>query len=239
MATDVLFRDDAYLRDCDATVVGYTEQGGIVLNRTVFYPTGGGQPGDRGELHTDEGVAVPVATAAYCDADKTEVAHVPADDAGLALAPGERVTAAIDWPLRYARMRIHTALHLLSAVLPYPVTGGAIGDGEGRLDFDIPDAGLDKDEITGRLAEMVAADASVQSRWITSDELLANPGLVKTMAVKPPTGSGRVRLIEIAGYDLQPCGGTHVRSTGEIGAIKVTRIEKKGRQNRRVRIALG
>ncbi len=237
MPTTVLFRDDAYLQDCGATVVGHTAEGGILLDRTVFYATGGGQPGDRGELRTEEGVAVPIATAGYADADRTEVAHVPAADAGVDLAAGERVTAAIDWPVRSARMRIHTALHLLSAVLPYPVTGGAIGDGEGRLDFDIPDAGLDKDEIGAKLADMVAADAKVQSRWITSEELLANPGLVKTMAVKPPTGSGRVRLVEIEGLDLQPCGGTHVRSTAEIGAIRVTQIEKKGRQNRRVRIA--
>ena len=237
MATEVLYRDDAYLQDCSATVVGHTETGGILLDRTVFYAAGGGQPGDRGELRTEEGVAIPIATAAYADADRTEVAHTAADDAGIALSAGECITAAIDWPVRYARMRMHTALHLLSAVLPYPVTGGAIGDGEGRLDFDIPDSGLDKDEITRRLAEMIAADAPVTSRWIASEELLANPGLVKTMAVKPPTGSGRVRLIEIAGYDLQPCGGTHVRSTAEIGAIRVTQIEKKGRQNRRVRIA--
>jgi misacylated tRNA(Ala) deacylase len=236
MPTAVLFRDDAYLKDCGATVVARTAEGGIVLDRTVFYATGGGQPGDRGVLRTEEGVSVPIATATYADAERTEVAHVPADVASVALAVGESITAAIDWPVRYARMRIHTALHLLSAVLPYPVTGGAIGEGEGRLDFDIPDAGLDKDEIGARLAEMIAADALVKARWISSDELLANPGLVKTMAVKPPTGSGRVRLVEIEGYDLQPCGGTHVSSTAEVGAIRVTQIEKKGRQNRRVRI---
>jgi misacylated tRNA(Ala) deacylase len=133
---------------------------------------------------------------------------------------------------------MHTALHLLSAVLPYPVTGGSIGEAESRLDFDIPEAGLDKDAITAKLAEMIAANASVTSRWITDDELAANPSLVKTMSVKPPVGTGRVRLIEIAGFDLQPCGGTHVRSTAEIGAVRVTQIEKKGKQNRRVRIAL-
>ncbi|MPZ57631.1 MAG: alanyl-tRNA editing protein [Rhizobiales bacterium] len=237
MPSQPLFREDAYLRQAAAIILAVNERGGLILDRTVFYATSGGQPGDSGELRTEEGAAVPIATAAYSDADRTEIAHRPADDAGVALAVGERVEAAIDWPLRYARMRMHTALHLLSAVLPYPVTGGAIGDGEGRLDFDIPGAGLDKDEIAARLAEMIAADAEVQSRWISSDELLANPGLVKTMAVKPPTGSGRVRLVEIVGYDLQPCGGTHVRATGEIGAIRVTQIEKKGRQNRRVRIA--
>jgi misacylated tRNA(Ala) deacylase len=139
--------------------------------------------------------------------------------------------------LRYARMRMHTALHLLSAVLPYPVTGGAVGDTDGRLDFDIPEAGLDKEEITRKLAQMIAAGAEVRSRWISDAELEAAPGLVKTMSVKPPIGTGRVRLVEIIGYDLQPCGGTHVRTTNEIGDVRVTQIEKKGRQNRRVRIA--
>ena len=135
-------------------------------------------------------------------------------------------------------MRVHTALHLLSVVLPYPVTGGSVGDQEGRLDFDLPDAGLDKDEIAARLQEIVDRDVEVGDRWITDDELLANPGLVKTMSVKPPMGSGRVRLIDIAGLDLQPCGGTHVRRTGEIGKVAVTAIEKKGKRNRRVRLAL-
>jgi len=150
---------------------------------------------------------------------------------------GEPVHATIDWNLRYARMRMHTALHLLSAVLPYPVTGGAVGDADGRLDFDIPEAGLDRDDITRKLADMIAAGAEVRSRWITDAELAAAPGLIKTMSVKPPTGTGRVRLIEIVGYDLQPCGGTHVRATNEIGDVRVTQIEKKGKQNRRVRIA--
>jgi len=133
---------------------------------------------------------------------------------------------------------MHTALHLLSAVLPYPVTGGAVGEAESRLDFDIPEAGLDKELITAELNKMILADAPVSARWITDAELEANPALVKTMAVKPPMGTGRVRLIEIAGFDLQPCGGTHVRRTGEIGPVRVTQIEKKGKQNRRVRIAL-
>jgi misacylated tRNA(Ala) deacylase len=135
-------------------------------------------------------------------------------------------------------MRIHTALHLLSCVLPYPVTGGAIGEGEGRLDFDIPEAGLDKDELTAKLQALIDRDAKVGQRWITDDELSANPGLVKTMSVKPPMGSGKVRLVEIEGIDLQPCGGTHVAHTSEIGKVLVTAIEKKGKQNRRVRIAL-
>jgi misacylated tRNA(Ala) deacylase len=147
------------------------------------------------------------------------------------------VRAKIDWDKRYGRMRMHTALHLLSTALPYAVTGGSVGDSDGRLDFDIPDAGLDKDVITTKLAEMIATDAAITSRWISDAELEANPALIKTMSVKPPMGTGKVRLIEIAGIDLQPCGGTHVRNVGEIGAVKVTGIEKKGKQNRRVRIA--
>jgi misacylated tRNA(Ala) deacylase len=185
------------------------------------------------------GSEIPLATAVYTDAAKSEIAHVPAEATAPRPLLGETVDARIDWDLRYARMRMHTALHLLSAVLPYPVTGGSVGEAESRLDFDIPEAGLDKDAINARLAEMIAADAEVTARWITDAELAANPALVKTMAVKPPMGTGRVRLIEIAGFDLQPCGGTHVRRTGEIGAVRVTQIEKKGKQNRRVRLALG
>ena len=162
---------------------------------------------------------------------------MPAATTGVQFKIGEPVNATIDWGLRYALMRMHTALHLLSAVLPYPVTGGAVGDADGRLDFDIPEAGLDRDDITRKLADMIAAGAEVRSRWITDAELAAAPGLIKTMSVKPPTGTGRVRLIEIVGYDLQPCGGTHVRATSEIGDVRVTQIEKKGKQNRRVRIA--
>ncbi|HJS60502.1 MAG TPA: alanyl-tRNA editing protein [Pseudolabrys sp.] len=196
METECLFRDDSYLKDCEARVVALTDRGGIVLDRTVFYATSGGQPGDTGSL-TAGSVRIPIETAGYIDAAKTEIAHVPAAGSpGLNI--GDKVTANIDWDQRYARMRMHTALHLLSAVLPYAVT----------------------------------------SRWITDAELEANPGLVKTMSVKPPMGTGRVRLIEIAGLDLQPCGGTHVRATGEIGAVRVTQIEKKGKQNRRVRLAL-
>src|SRR4029079_10131266 len=236
MATECLFRDDSYLKDCEARVVALTEQGGIVLDRTVFYATSGGQPGDTGSL-TAGRRRIPIETAIYTGAVKTEIAHVPAASAPT-LGVGDKVTASIDWDKRYARMRMHTALHLLSAALPYAVTGGSVGDSESRLDFDIPEAGLDKDAITAKVAEMVASNAAVNSRWISDAELEANPGLVKTMSVKPPMGTGRVRLIEIAGLDLQPCGGTHVRATGEIGAARVTQIEKKGKQNRRVRLAL-
>jgi misacylated tRNA(Ala) deacylase len=237
MPTELLFRDDAYLQDCTATVLGINEKGGVILDRTCFYATSGGQAGDKGVMLDDGGREVALATAVYTDPLKTEIAHVPADAAAPKPAAGAPVTLQIDWPSRYARMRMHTALHLLSAVLPYPVTGGAVNEDDSRLDFDIPEAGLDKDEITAKVNEMIKADAEVRSRWITDAELEANPGLVKTMSVKPPMGTGRVRLVEIVGFDLQPCGGTHVRRTGEIGAIRVTQIEKKGKQNRRVRIS--
>jgi misacylated tRNA(Ala) deacylase len=237
MPTECLFREDSYLQDCEATVVAINPDGGVVLDRTVFYATSGGQPADRGALVAPSGETVALANVVFTDPAKTEIAHVPSPGAAP-LKVGDPVKAAIDWNVRYARMRMHTALHLLSAVLPYPVTGGSVGEAESRLDFDIPDAGLDKDAITAKVAEMIAADAKVSSRWITDAELEANPALVKTMSVKPPMGSGRVRLIEIAGYDLQPCGGTHVRSTAEIGAVRVTQIEKKGKLNRRVRLAL-
>ncbi len=239
MATDCLFREDSYLQSCEAHVVGFTDKGGIVLDRTVFYATSGGQPGDTGWLKTDAGKSIPIATAVYTDRTKTEISHMPAEGANISsLKVGDPVTAAIDWEKRYARMRMHTALHLLSAVLPHPVTGGAVGGGDGRLDFDIPDGGLDKDAITAELNRMIASNAAVTSRWITDEELAANPDLVKTMSVAPPRGTGKVRLIEIDGLDLQPCGGTHVRSTAEIGELEVTGIEKKGKLNRRVRLAL-
>jgi misacylated tRNA(Ala) deacylase len=235
MPTDCLFREDAYLTSTPATVVGISEKGGIVVDRTCFYATSGGQPGDSGMLVTLAG-EFPLATAVYNDPLKTEIAHVPAEGVALPVV-GDNITLRIDWGPRYRRMRMHTALHLLSAVLPYPVTGGAVNEDDSRLDFDIPEAGLDKDEITEKVNQMIKTDAEVRSRWITDEELEANPALVKTMAVKPPMGTGRVRLIEIVGLDLQPCGGTHVRRTGEIGAVRVTTIEKKGKQNRRVRIS--
>lgn len=236
MATALLFRDDAYAPTASATVVGLSQHG-IILDQTIFYPTGGGQPGDVGTLTLPDGRTVAIANAVWNDEAKTEIAHVVPPE-GLLPAIGDMVELALDWPRRYARMKVHTALHLLSVALPYPVTGGSIGDGEGRLDFDIQDAGLDKDEVTAKVNNMIDQGAEVSELWITDAELDANPGLVKTMSVKPPRGSGRVRLVEIEGLDLQPCGGTHVRNTQEIGRIMVTQIEKKGKQNRRVRIAL-
>lgn len=230
-----LFRDDAYLTRCEATVTGADDRG-VILDRTVLYARGGGQPGDVGRLRHRDGREVPVIDTVYAE-DRNGIVHVLAPDSPRP-SVGETVMVELDWARRLPRMRIHTALHLLSVALPYPVTGGAIGEGDGRLDFDIPEGGLDKAEIAERLNGMIARDAPVSDRWITDEELDANPGLVKTMSVKPPRGSGRVRLVEIAGIDLQPCGGTHVRRTGEIGAVVVTDIEKKGKQNRRVRIAL-
>ena len=236
-ATTLLFRDDAYATSCEAKILGITPEGGIVLDRTIFYAQGGGQPGDTGALVTSKGERIEIANTVY-GADRSQVAHLVGAEAASRLTEGETVTLELDWPRRLKRMRVHTALHLLSVVLPYPVTGGSIGDGDGRLDFDIPDAGLDKAEVTEKLNALIARDASVTERWITDEELDANPGLVKTMSVKPPRGSGRVRLVEIDGIDLQPCGGTHVRRTGEIGSVVITDIEKKGKQNRRVRLSL-
>ena len=234
--TEELFREDAYLRSCEARVTAVNDRGGIVLDRTVFYATGGGQPGDSGWLRLDDGREIAVATTVY-DADRTTIVHVPAEGAELPQA-GQSLEAEIDWARRYAHMRVHTGLHLLCALLPYPVTGGQIGEGQGRLDFDIPEAGLDKAALSEELNRLIQRKAPVAARWISEAELDAQPELVRTMAVKPPRGSGQVRLIEIDSIDLQPCGGTHVRDTSEIGAAEVTKIEKKGAQNRRVRITL-
>ena len=237
MPTELLFRQDAYLAQTHAHVEAVTERGAIRLDRTVFYATSGGQPGDAGTLERGDGSRIAIATTIYDPEDKSRVLHIPAEGQALP-QPGDTVVASLDWEKRLRRMRIHTALHLLSVVLAYPVTGGSIGDGEGRLDFDIPEGGLDKAAIDEALNALIARHAEVSERWITDEELDANPGLVKTMSVKPPRGSGRVRLVAIGDIDLQPCGGTHVRNTAEIGLVAVTDIEKKGKQNRRVRIAL-
>jgi len=235
MPTALLFRDDAYLPATEATVVGINDRRGIILDRTVFYATGGGQPGDSGRLERTGGPAISISTTVYGD-DKGDVVHVPAETEPLP-AEGETVRAALDWERRYRHMRIHTGLHLLSVVLPFPVTGGSIGAEEGRLDFDLEGGEVPaKEAIEERLNALIAADHPVSQEWISDDELLANPGLVKTMKVKPPMGTGRVRLVRIGDVDLQPCGGTHVRSTAEIGRLMIGKIESKGRQNRRVRI---
>jgi misacylated tRNA(Ala) deacylase len=231
---ELLFRDDAYLRSCEATVVAADERG-IRLDRTVFYPTGGGQPGDTGRLRRADGSALAIADARKGDG-LDDVLHIPAPGGALP-AVGEQVTAEIDWERRYRLMRMHTCLHLLCAVVPGAITGGQISDGKARLDFDVPGESLDKTVITEKLNALIAADHTVSPRWISDEELAASPDLVRTMSVKPPTGYGKVRLLDIAGVDLQPCGGTHIRHTGEIGRIEVTKIENKGRQNRRVNLA--
>jgi misacylated tRNA(Ala) deacylase len=232
--TTLLFRDDPYLSTAEAKVVGINERGGIILDRTVFYATGGGQPGDIGTLERDDGSMIKIATAVYGDS-KSEIIHVPAEGSALP-APGETIVQHLDWATRHRHMRIHTGLHLLTVALPFPVSGGRIGAEEGHLDFDIDGAVPAKEGIEERLNTLAGADHPVSTEWITDEELLANPGLVKTMSVMPPMGSGRVRLVRIGDIDLQPCGGTHVQSTGEIGVLVVAKIENKGKQNRRVRI---
>jgi misacylated tRNA(Ala) deacylase len=231
--TELLFREDAYLRSCAARVVAVDDRG-IRLDRTVFYPAGGGQPGDTGVLRLPNGGEIAIIDTVKGDS-ADEVIHVLAPDANRP-APGDVVTAEIDWLRRHRLMRMHTCLHLLCAVVPGAVTGGAIGDGRGRLDFDVPGAALDKEAIAAALNKLVAEGHAVAPRWIDEAELEARPELVRTMSVKPPTGAGKVRLLEIEGVDLQPCGGTHVRSTAEIGRIEIGKIENKGRQNRRINV---
>lgn len=235
--TDELFRDDAYLKECTATITTVHPEG-VVLDRTVFYPVGGGQPGDRGVLVLADGRELAVA-----DTRKLEgaagILHVLTDAASLDGLDGTTVTARIDWDRRHVLMRVHSMLHVLCAVIPEEVTGGSVrDDGSGRLDFNIPDPRLDKQAVTDKMNEIIAKDATVQPRWITDEELEANDDLVRTMSVRPPSGQGRVRLIEIAETDLQACGGTHVARTSEIGRVEVTKIQKKGRLNRRVTVRL-
>jgi misacylated tRNA(Ala) deacylase len=222
--TEFLFRDDSYLKSTPATVVEIAEDGGIVPDRTVFYAASGGQPGDSGHLEAF-GSTLPVATAIHPEGDKTRIVHVPKDGAAIPLSPGQALTAAIDWDRRHRLMRMHTALHLLSVVFPFAVTGGSVGEDKGRLDFDMPEVPADLPALERRLNDMVAADHPVTSEWITDEEMAANANLIKTMKVKPPMGQGRVRLIRIGDVDLQPCGGTHVRSTAEIGPLRIGKIE--------------
>jgi misacylated tRNA(Ala) deacylase len=231
--TEELFRADAYLRSAEAVVTA-AEAAGIRLDRTVFYPMGGGQPGDTGALRRADGSAIRIADTRK---DPAGILHVPAEGQALP-AVGERVSAEIDWERRHRLMRMHSCLHLLCAVVPAGVTGGQVGEERSRLDFDSGDMKLDKDEIAAKLNALIAADHRVQPRWISDAELEAQPELVRTMSVKPPMGAGRVRLLEIEGVDLQPCGGTHVARTGEIGPVVVEKIESKGKRNRRVVVAL-
>lgn len=237
MSATLLFRDDAYLKNCEATVTAVNDKGGILLDRTVFYATAGGQPGDKGTLAWDGG-NVTIATTVY---DETkDVVHVPAEGQTLPVV-GAKVTLTLDWSNRYRNMRAHTLMHLLCASVPFPVTGGAIGEDGGRIDFDIPEGQIpDKADLTATLNRLVTENHPVSFRWITDEEMAANQHLIRTMSVKPPTGTGRVRLVMIGAdgkVDLQPCGGTHLSSTGAIGPVVVSRIENKGKINRRIRVA--
>ncbi len=236
--TEKLFVADASLREAEAIVLSAVP-GSIILDRTIFYAQSGGQPGDSGTLRWDGGEA-PIVTTVKGDGET--VVHVPPDGAALPPA-GARVVAMLDWDPRHRHMRMHTAMHLLCSLIKGAgVTGGQIGAEKSRLDFDLPDPPT-KDSLTEALNALVAADHPVSTEWITEAELDANPGLVRTLSVKPPRGaSGRIRLVRIGAgetpVDLQPCGGTHVRSTGEIGRVEVAKIENKGKANRRVSIVL-
>lgn len=239
--TEPIFRSDTYARSCEAVVVD-ADEAGIRLDRTVFYQTGGGQPGDSGELRLADGTVLPVVGTAKGDNGPDDVLHL-LQEGVEGPAPGTAVTAAIDWARRYRLMRTHTAMHLLCATVPYRVSGGSVGEGRGRLDFDMPENMLDKEALAQEINALIAADLPVAVGWITDAELAANPDIVRTMSVMPPTGGGRVRTIRIGAdggppIDYQPCGGTHVARTGEIGGITIGKIEKKGRQNRRVNITL-
>ncbi|SEO01861.1 Ala-tRNA(Pro) hydrolase [Pseudorhodobacter antarcticus] len=235
--TELLFRSDAYQAEAEAVVLAHTAEGAIVLDRTVFYPTGGGQPGDSGHLIWGAH-RLPIATAVKVEAG---VGLLPAAPDAMP-AVGTMVRQVLDWSRRHRMMRVHTALHLLSVVIPLPVTGGQIGADKGRLDFAMPEAPGDMTAVEEALNRLIDRDLAVTEEWITDDELLANPGLVKTMSVMPPMGQGRVRLVRIGAgsgqVDLQPCGGTHVARTGEIGRVTLGKVENKGRQNRRVSLSL-
>ncbi|KAA3623635.1 MAG: alanyl-tRNA editing protein [Proteobacteria bacterium] len=230
MSTEELFRENAYLKTCDATVTA-VDGGRVFVDRTVFYPMGGGQPGDSGELMSADGATIRIVDARK-DSETGEIAHIIEDG----MAPpgvGERVTLAIDWSRRFRHMRLHSCMHMLCSLIPFGVTGGSISEDRARLDFDMQEP-LDKEALTAQLNQVIAGDHPMRTRWITEEELDAKPDLVRTMSVQPPRGSGRIRLVNFEGVDLQPCGGTHVASTGEIGAVKVQKIEKKGKHNRRV-----
>ena len=238
MTTKPLFQEDAYLRTASATVLSHSAQGGVILDASLFYATGGGQPGDGGQL-TWDGMSCVIENTIKGEEGAIEL--VPSE--GQTLPPvGSSVVQELDWERRYGHMRVHTALHLLSVVIPLPVSGGSIGVAKGRLDFNMPEAPEDKTALQEQLQDLINRDLPVTEDWITDVELSENPQLIKTMSVSPPRGAGRVRLVRIgagdAQVDLQPCGGTHVRTTAEIGRIRLGKVEKKGKINRRVYLHL-
>lgn len=227
-----LFREDSYLQECQAKVISH-QDGAVVLDQTVFYPTGGGQPGDSGLLILADGSKLTVANTIK-DNETGALLHLLEEGTPLP-AIGENVTCKIDWERRYKLMRMHTALHILCSKIDAPVSGGSIGLDKSRLDFDLPES-PDKDALSVELNKEIEANLSIEVSSISDEELSANPELIRTMSVKPPMGQGSVRTIKVGNVDYQPCGGTHVRSTGEIGAIRIGKIEKKGKQNRRINI---
>jgi misacylated tRNA(Ala) deacylase len=231
--TTALFREDAYRKSCEATVTAIVD-GAIMLDSTVFYPEGGGQPGDRGTLRDAQGRIISILDTRTDD--DGAICHIVSDAAALP-APGTSCCATLDWDHRYRHMRTHTCLHLLCSLIPFPVTGGSISQGKGRLDFDMAES-VDKITLERALQDLIDADLPVGFRFITDEEMAANMDLVRTMAVAPPLGQGQVRLVEIDGTDVQPCGGTHVARTGEIGVVRIGKIEKKGRHNRRINLHL-
>ena len=231
--TERLYEQDSYRRETEAEVLAVSDAG-VVLDRTVFYARGGGQPGDRGELQLPSGTLVQVVDTIKGEGE--QILHLLAPDAAELPKPGDRVQARIDWPLRHRHMRMHTCMHLLCALVDAPVTGGNLNDQKGRLDFDLPESTVDKETLTAALNELIAKGVDTSLEWITDEELAAQPELVKTMSVQPPTGAGRVRLLRVGDVDLQPCGGTHVANTSEIGPVRVSKIEKKSRLNRRINV---
>lgn len=238
--TEALFREDAYLSTAEGSVIALTDTGGIILNQTNFYATSGGQPGDTGFFERADGSRIEIA-ATVTGESKNEIVHVPAEGQALP-AIGEKLALHINWERRYKLMRMHTACHLLSVACPFPITGAAVGEEESRVDFDLPDASYTKESVTQQLMEMVKANDPVTLRWISDEEFLANPDIVKSKNVRPPVGAGRLRLVVIGengSVDSQPCGGTHVSTTQEVGEIHIGKIEKKGKENRRFRIRFG
>jgi misacylated tRNA(Ala) deacylase len=231
--TTLLFRDDPYLRNCETTITAMDDRG-IRVAHTVFYATGGGQPGDTGRLRLADGTEIAIVDTIKGEA-LDEIIHVAAPGT-TPVPPGTAVRAELDWERRYRHMRFHTCLHLLCAAVPFPVTGGRIQTDKAHLDFDLQGAAIEKEAIEARVNALVREGHRVAPRWVTDEELAANPELVRTMSVKPPMGQGRVRILEIDGVDLQACGGTHVRNSAEIGPIVVLKIRSEGKRNKRVTI---
>ena len=237
--TEHVFKDDAYKTELSAKVVEVNDRGGIVLDKTIFYATSGGQPGDKGTMSFG-GHSIDIATTVY-GPDKTQIIHVPASQ-DLLPDVGDEVVLNLDWDTRHKYMRVHTMMHLMCSLVPFPVTGGQVGPDGGRLDFDVDDPSkLNKEQLTQDLNKLISENHPTSDRWISDEEMEANPQLVRTMSVKPPMGGGKVRLLAIGDdgcVDLQPCGGTHVKATGEIGQVIVSKIQNKGKQNRRIKVDL-